>query len=75
MTFFVAFKVAVYYYLRLRDPKLKTFYLGFAIIIFMLAIASYPQEVVTLLPNNVVFYVLLAIIVRLKDFDTTIRTN
>ena len=74
-TFFIAMRMAVFYYHRVHNPKIKVCYLGFAIIIFMLALASYPQEVVTLLPNNVVFYVLLAIIVKLKDFDTeTIST-
>lgn len=69
-TFFIAMRLAVYYYHRVYNPKIKVCYLGFAIIIFMLGLASYPQEVVTLLPNNVVFYVLLAIIVKLKDYDT-----
>lgn len=74
-TFFIAMRMAVYYYHRVQNPKIKVCYLGFAIIIFMLALASYPQEVVTLLPNNVVFYILLAIIVKLKDFDTVPKTD
>ena len=69
-TFFIAMRTAIYHYFRVQNPKIKVFYLGFAITIFILSIASYPQEVVTLLPNNVVFYVLLAIIVKLKDFDS-----
>jgi putative inorganic carbon (hco3(-)) transporter len=52
-----------------KDPSIKTLYLGFTITVFLLAIASYPQEAITLLPTSVVFYIMLAMIARLKDFD------
>lgn len=68
--FFVAFQAAVFYFFRAQNPEIRIIYLGMAIITFILGMASYPQEVVTLLPNSIIFYILLAIIVRLKDFDT-----
>ncbi|PHN08400.1 O-antigen ligase family protein [Flavilitoribacter nigricans] len=68
--FFIAFQVSVFYYFRVRNPQIKIMYLGLAMITFILGMASYPQEVVTLLPNSIIYYVLLAIVVRLKDFDT-----
>ena len=69
--FFIAFQSSVYYFFRVRHPQIKIIYLGLAMITFILGMASYPQEVVTLLPNSIIFYVLLAIMVRLKDFDIT----
>ncbi|MCB0517399.1 MAG: O-antigen ligase family protein [Lewinellaceae bacterium] len=66
---FVAMKTSIYYYFRVKDPTIKTMYLGFTITVFLLALASYPQEAITLLPTSIVFYVMLAMIVRLKDFD------
>lgn len=67
--FFIAFQVSVFYFFRVHDPQIKFIYLGLAITTFILGLASYPQEVVALLPNSIVFYLLLAVIVRLKDFD------
>lgn len=67
--FFIAFQASVYYYFRVHDPQIKVIYLGLTMITFILGMSSYPQEVVTLLPNSIIYYILLAIIVRLKDFD------
>lgn len=70
---FVAMKTAIYYYFRVKDPTIKTLYLGFTMTVFLLALASFPQEAITLLPTSVIFYVMLAMIVRLKDFDPAFR--
>jgi hypothetical protein len=70
---FVSLKTSIYYYFRVKDPTIKTFYLGFTISVFLLAIASYPQEAITLLPTSIIFYVMLAMIVRLKDFDENFK--
>lgn len=66
---FVSLKTGIYYYYRCRDPEIKIYYLAIVIVVFLLVLASYPQEAITLLPNSVVFYVCLAMIVKLKDFD------
>lgn len=66
---FTSMRMAIYYYFRVNSPKIKLMYLGFAMNVFLLAVASYPQEAITLLPTSVIFYVMLAMIVRLKDFD------
>ncbi len=70
---FVAMKTSIYYFFRVKDPTIKTLYLGFTITVFLLALASYPQEAITLLPTSIVFYVMLAMIVRLKDFDPNFK--
>ncbi|MEM9991351.1 MAG: O-antigen ligase family protein [Bacteroidota bacterium] len=71
--FFIAMRTAVYHYYRVRDPIIKVLYLGFANIIFLLIIANYPQEATYMLPTNLVFNCILAIIVRLKDFDEVVE--
>ncbi|MGB0932619.1 MAG: hypothetical protein ACPGVB_17675, partial [Chitinophagales bacterium] len=38
-------------------------------IFFILTVASYPQEAIVQLPTSIVFYICLAAVVRLKDFD------
>ncbi len=69
MLLFMALRYAIYYYFRTKAPPVRNYYLGISVVIFMLIVASYPQEAITLPPTSLVFYVLLAIVVRLKDFD------
>lgn len=66
---FIVLKRALYFYLRVRDPMIKTLYLSIMSALFMLAIANYPQEAIVQLPTSLVVYVFFAAIVRLKDFD------
>ncbi|MGB1241765.1 MAG: O-antigen ligase family protein [Chitinophagales bacterium] len=69
---FVILKQATYYYFRVRDPTIKMMYLAIANVLFILTLASYPQEAIVQLPTSIVFYICLAAIVRLKDFDMEI---
>ena len=66
---FTLLRQSIYYYLRVRNQKIKTLYLGFTIVLFQLTLACYPQEVLVLLPTSLVFYSITAAVVRLKDFD------
>ena len=59
----------VYYYVRVKNPEIKTLYLGLNVIVFLLIVASFPQEIIILLPTSIIFYITAAAIVRLKDFD------
>ncbi len=67
--FFIALRLSIYYYYRVKNPTIKTLYLGFTSIIFLVTIANYPQEASYMLPTNLVFNAVLAAIIRLKDFD------
>lgn len=69
ISLFVMLKECVYYYFRVRDPVIKMMYLAIANILFILTLASYPQEAIVQLPTSIVFYICLAAVVRLKDFD------
>lgn len=71
---FVAMQQALYYYLRVKDPTIKIMYLGILAVIFLLTVASYPQEIIVHLPSSLIFYIFLAAIVRLKDFDPNFAT-
>lgn len=66
---FAALRMALFYYFRSEDPVIRVVYQGLAVVVFMLGLACYPQEITTLLPTSIVFYIFLAIIVRLKDFE------
>ncbi len=75
---FVALRTTIYYFLRVRDPKVKTVYLGLATMFFQLTLGNYPQEALVVLPTSIIFYITLAMSARLKDFDgqwTTTETK
>ncbi len=66
---FTVLRRCLYFYLRVRDPMIKTLYLCLLTALFMLAVANYPQEAIVQLPTSLVSYVFFAAVVRLKDFD------
>ncbi len=66
---FVSLKTAIYYYLRVKNPKIKAIYLGLTVMFFQLTLANYPQEAIVQLPTSIIFYVSLAMLVKLKEFD------
>lgn len=68
---FVIMRYGVYYYYRVRDPMIKNMYAAILCALFMLILASYPQEAIVMLPTSLFFYILLAALVRMKDFDET----
>lgn len=70
---FTSMKTSIYYYFRVKSPTIKLLYLGLTINVFLLSVASFPQEAITLLPTSIIFYVTLAMIVRLKDFDENFK--
>lgn len=70
---FVAMYYAIYYYFRVQDPMIKTLYLALANILFVLSLANYPQEAISMLPMNPIFNLTLAGVVRLKDFDPNFK--
>lgn len=66
---FLILRLCIYYYVRVRNPEIKIYYLVLCVFFFMMTLASYPQEAIILLPNSIIFYTLLAMLVKLKDFD------
>lgn len=68
---FVIFRVGIKNYFKVKDPKIKSFYEVCLTFLFALVVANYPQEAITQLPTNFLFYIIIALLVRLKDFDST----
>ena len=66
---FTVLRRALYYYLRVYDPTIKTLYLAMLTSLFILAVANYPKEAIVQLPTSLVVIIFFAAIVRLKDFD------
>ena len=54
---------------RVRDPVIKNLTVAIVVVMFCLTLASYPQEAIPMLPTSIIFYILLACLVRLDYFD------
>jgi putative inorganic carbon (HCO3(-)) transporter len=66
---FVGMWTGIKHLVRSRDPVIVNIYMALSGLLFSLLIANYGQEAIILVPNSIVFYSILAIMVRLKDFD------
>ncbi|HMJ71575.1 MAG TPA: O-antigen ligase family protein [Cyclobacteriaceae bacterium] len=63
--------VGVRNYYRMQDPLLKAYLAGILAAIFSIIIANYPQEALIQAPTILIFYIMMALVVRLKKLDTT----
>ncbi|MCB0525887.1 MAG: O-antigen ligase family protein [Lewinellaceae bacterium] len=66
---YVVLRTGLYYFVRCRDPFIKSLYAGITTWCFMLAVACYFQEAILQLPMNVLYNVFLGMLVTLKNFD------
>lgn len=66
---FMIFRCGVRYYLLCEHPKIKVYYVATLTVLFCLMVANYPQQAFAIYPTIVVFYICVAIVMRLKDFD------
>lgn len=66
---FVIVRMGIRYYLRVKNEQMKIIYLAITTMMFMLILASFVQEAIVQLPTSIHFYICLAIIARLKDFE------
>lgn len=62
-------RTGLHYFIRCRDPLIKSIYAGITTWCFMLSVACYAQEAILQLPMNVIYNVFLAMLVTLKNFD------
>lgn len=68
-------RTGLYYFIRCRDPLIKSIYAGITTWCFMLAVACYAQEAILQLPMNVIYNIFLAILVTLKNFDPAFQSE
>jgi len=68
---YVVLRTGLHYFIRCRDPFIKSLYAAITTWLFMLTVACYFQEAILQLPMNVIYNVFLAMLVSLKYFDPT----
>ena len=59
---FTVLKTGINNYYLIKDPELKSYCLGFILVIFAFHIGNYPQEALVQYPSNVNFYLTIALI-------------
>lgn len=63
--------VGIRNYYRMQDPLLKAYLAGTLAAIFSIIVANYPQEALIQAPTILIFYIMMALVVRLRKLDTT----
>jgi putative inorganic carbon (HCO3(-)) transporter len=72
---FVVLKTGIKSYFRSRDPMIKTYYLAYLSFLYSMVLANFPQDVLTQVPTSVMFYISIAMLVRLKKFDNQLKSK
>jgi putative inorganic carbon (HCO3(-)) transporter len=72
---FVVMRTGIRNYFQTRDPVIRSYYQACLTLMFALMIANYPQEAITQLPTNFIFFIVMALLVKLKDFDMPAVTD
>jgi putative inorganic carbon (hco3(-)) transporter len=67
--FIVILIVGIRNYYRIRDPELKAYMAALVSIVFSIVIANYPQQALIQVPTILIFYAIMAMIVRLRELD------
>ena len=70
--FFVILLVGIRNYYRMKDPLLKTYMAALLGVVFSIVVANYPQEALIQAPTILIFYIIMAFIVKLKKLDEEI---
>ncbi|SFE92836.1 O-Antigen ligase [Chitinophaga sp. CF118] len=68
--FFITLLVAVKNYYRSRSKEVRTIYVAIVASLYAFIIAQYAQVAIGQMPGSFFFYSAMAIIVKLKNFDT-----
>ncbi len=67
--FYVILKNGIRGYFQCRDPRFKAIYAGVIVCLFSFIIAEFAQTAIGQISDEVVFYPLIALIIKLKYFD------
>ena len=58
---FLILKTGIDNYYKIKDPELKSYCLAVTLVVFALNIGNYPQEALVQYPNNIYFYLVVAL--------------
>ncbi len=67
--YFLIMRHGYYKFFRVRDPQIRTYYIGLLVMMFTLLVAQYAQMAISQYPIVLYFYGTLVILIKLADFD------
>lgn len=67
--FFVAFLVGTRNHFKIKDPQLRNYSMAFMAGLLILTVANFPQEAIGQIPNNLIFFMMLAMTTKLYELD------
>ncbi len=66
---FVIMRTGIRNYVRVYNKKIRAYYVALLVMLFAMILSNYPQDAIIQLPTSIIFYITLAALVKLKDFD------
>ena len=72
---FIVLRIGIMEYIRIKDPELKTYSLGMLLVAFCLTVANFPQEAIGQYPINLIFFVAIGVLTKIKEFDNETVIN
>ncbi|HCL83048.1 MAG TPA: hypothetical protein DIC22_03690 [Chitinophagaceae bacterium] len=67
--YFIIMRAGYYRFYRVKDPEIRTYYIGLLVMMFTLMVAQYAQMAISQYPVVLYFYAILVIFIKLADFD------
>jgi len=61
--------VGIRNYFYMKNPELKAYLLAILVTYYVLIFANFPQEAIIQLPTNVIFFIILSFMTKLKELD------
>lgn len=71
--YFTFMRYGYHQFFRVRDPEIRTYYIGLLVMMFTLLVAQFSQMAITQYPVVLYFYAILVIFIRLGDFDKSVQ--
>ncbi len=69
----VVLVIGIRNYYSIKSPEIKAYMAGLLAVIYCITIANYPQQAAIQLPSVLIFYALIASIVKLKELDSNYK--
>ncbi len=76
--YFIIMRYGFHHFFRVKDPEIRTYYIGLLVMMFTLLVAQYSQMAITQYPVVFFFYATMVIFVKLADYDkspTPVKTT
>jgi putative inorganic carbon (hco3(-)) transporter len=71
--YFIVMRLGFHHYYRVKDPEIRTYYIGLLVMMFTLLVAQYAQMAISQYPVVLYFYGAAVIFIKLADYDKPVQ--